>query len=59
MGMCAQEVGEEKHLQHHKNDEQLHQNHEPERTPQRHVSESVVIEVPCFAKKVVVVHGVV
>ena len=58
MGVCAQEVGEEKHLQHHEDDKQLHQNHQPERSPQRHVSESVVVEVPDSVKEVSVVHGI-
>jgi hypothetical protein len=43
--VLLQEVGEEEHFQDGKDDEELDEDNGPQRTPQFHVLETVVVEV--------------
>ena len=54
--LLLEEVREEEHLQYGENDEQLDENDGPQRASQRHVPESVVIEVEDPVKKPVLSH---
>jgi len=54
--VLADVVGEEKELQHGKDDEQLDEDDGPEGAPQRHAAESVIVEMECFVEEVVLFH---
>ena len=56
LGMLFEEVGEEKHLQHSKDDKQLDEDDGPERFAQFHRPESIVIQIEDFLEKVVLCH---
>ena len=49
--MLRKEVGEEEYLQHGEDDEELDGDDDPQRAPQPHLSETVVIEVECVLKE--------
>ena len=55
--MVGDEVGEEEQFQYNKDDEQLDENHCPERFSYRHISEPVVIQVPDILPKSLFFHG--
>lgn len=54
--MLLEEIGEKEHFQDGKHNEHLYGNDEPQGLAQRHVSESVIIEVERSIKKVRLVH---
>jgi hypothetical protein len=54
--MLFQEVGEEKHLEHCKDNKQFYQNNRPKRLAKAHIPETVVIEVKDPVKVSVSIH---
>ena len=54
--MLLEEIGEEKDLEHHKDDEQLDEYDGPQRPAQAHVPETVGVEVVDTIEKVVLPH---
>ena len=57
LSVLLQEVGEEEQLQHHEYHKQLYQYDGPERAPQLHRAETIVIEVEYFIYNVVLSHA--
>ena len=54
--MLLEEIGEEKYLEHHKDDEQLDEDDGPQRLAQAHVPETIDVEVVDPIEKVVLSH---
>ena len=44
-------IGEEEYLQHHKDDEELHRDDEPQRASECHAAETIIIEVPYVSQE--------
>ena len=55
--MQLQKIGEEENFQHTKDDKQLDANDEPQRFPQFHMAETVIIQVEHFIKETRPPHG--
>ena len=55
-GMLTQEIGKEKELQYHKDDEQLDEDDGPQRPAQAHVPETIDVEVVDAIEKMVLSH---
>ena len=55
--MRLQEIGKEKQLENHEDDEQFDENDDPKRLAKRHRSESIVIQMKHFIEKAVLSHA--
>ena len=57
LGVLADEIGEKEEFEDNEDDEQLDGNDEPERAPQRHASETIIVEMERFMPETVWIHG--